>query len=37
MVIAIRYGLNVTLASGAVAYGLAWALFPAMTPRSQAA
>jgi spermidine synthase len=37
MVIAIRFGLNVTLASGAVAYGLAWALFPALAPRSRAA
>ena len=37
MVIAIRFGLNVTLASGAAAYGLAWALFPALAPRSRAA
>ncbi len=35
MVIAIRFGLNVTLASGAVAYGLALLLFPALTPRFQ--
>ena len=33
MVIAIRFGLNVTLASGAVAYGLALLLFPALAPR----
>jgi hypothetical protein len=37
MVIAIRFGLNVTLASGAVAYGLALLLFPALTPRFQRA
>jgi spermidine synthase len=33
MVIAIRFGLNVTLASGAGAYVLALLLFPALAPR----
>ena len=33
MVIAIRFGLNVTLASGAAAYTLALLLFPALAPR----
>jgi hypothetical protein len=33
MVIAIRFGLTMTLASGAVAYLLALALFPALAPR----
>jgi len=33
MVIAIRFGLNITLASGAAAYGLALLLFPALAPR----
>jgi spermidine synthase len=37
MVIAIRFGLSVTLASGAAAYALAWLLFPAMAPRSRPA
>jgi hypothetical protein len=32
MVIAIRFGLNVTLASGAAAYGVALLLFPALAP-----
>jgi len=34
MVIAIHFGLNVTLACGGVAYGLALALLPAFAPRS---
>jgi spermidine synthase len=33
MVIAIRFGLNITLASGAAAYALALLLFPALAPR----
>jgi hypothetical protein len=33
MLIAIRFGLNITLASGAAAYGLALLLFPALAPR----
>jgi spermidine synthase len=34
MVLAIQFGLNVTLACGGVAYGLALALLPAFAPRS---
>jgi hypothetical protein len=37
MVIAIRFGLNVTLASGAAAYALALLLFPALAPRWRSA
>jgi len=37
MVIAIRFGLSVTLASGAAAYALALLLFPALAPRLQRA
>ena len=35
MVIAIQFGLNVTLACGAAAYVLALLLFPALAPRLQ--
>jgi hypothetical protein len=37
MVIAIHFGLNVTLACGGVAYALALAMFPALAPRPGAA
>jgi hypothetical protein len=37
MVIAIRFGLNITLGSGAAAYALALLLFPALAPRWRSA
>lgn len=37
MVVAIRFGLTITLASGAVAYLLALVLFPALAPRRRLA